>query len=310
MPMPEVVTIGWLTLDDIVLLDGTVHQKVSGGGALYSAVGASIWAGEVGIHATTGSLDFADVRSAIGQYGIDTEGISPILGHGLELWLLHESDTDKQQVPKLASASAQRMDDERPDLAAPYRNAKGYHLAPQSPAGHLHNLTSLLELPHAPVITMDIISDAYVDARAYRNLAPLASLTAFLPSREEVLRIWQPESLTRWMHEVKDACPNLILVVKAGPAGSLVLGHESERVQWVPSFPSRVLDTTGAGDAYCGGFLAGLTQGKSAVECAAMGTASASYVIEAFGALATQKPTAQERDERYSRILMGVEDHS
>ncbi|MDQ3396673.1 MAG: carbohydrate kinase family protein [Deinococcota bacterium] len=308
--MPEVVTIGWLTLDDIVLLDGTVHQKVSGGGALYSAVGASIWEGEVGIHATTGSVDFADVRSAIGQYGIDTEGITPILGHGLELWLLHESDTDKQQVPKLASAGAQRMDDERPDLSAPYRNAKGYHLAPQSPAGHLHNLTSLRELPQAPVITMDILSDAYVDVQAYRDLAPLASLTAFLPSREEVLRIWQPESVTRWMHEVKDACPDLILVIKTGPAGSLVLSPDSEMVQWVPSFPSHVLDTTGAGDAYCGGFLAGLTQGKSAVESAAMGTVSASYVIEAFGALATHKPTAQERDERYSKILIGVKDHS
>jgi hypothetical protein len=41
-----------------------------------------------------------------------------------------------------------------------------------------------------------------------------------------------------------------------------------------------------------------------------MGTVSASYVIEAFGALATHKPTAQERDERYSKILIGVKDHS
>lgn len=305
--MPELVTIGWLTLDDIVLLDGTVQQKVSGGGALYSAVGAGIWKNDVGVHATTGSVGFVDVRSAIGQYGIDTGGITPIPGHGLELWLLHESVTDKQQVPKLVSATAQRMDDERPDLAEPYRHAKGYHLAPQSPAGHLRNLASLGELSHAPVVTMDILSDAYVDAHAYKDLAPLANLTAFLPSREEVQRIWQPQSMVRWMHEVQNTCPSLTLAVKTGPAGSLVLGHNSEMVLWVPSFPSLVLDTTGAGDAYCGGFLAGLVQGKSVKECAAMGTVSASYVIEAFGALATQKPSREERDERYSQILNGVE---
>lgn len=308
--MPELVTIGWLTLDDIVLLDGTVHQKVSGGGALYSAIGAGIWENDVGVHATTGSVDFVEVRTAIGQYGIDTRGITPIPGHGLELWLLHESVTDKQQVPKLISATAQRMDDERPNLAEPYRHAKGYHLAPQSPVGHLRNLASLSKLPHAPIITMDILSDAYVHADTYKDLAPLATLTAFLPSQEEVLRIWHPDSMVRWMHEVRDIYPSLTLAVKTGPAGSLVLGHNSEMVQWVPSFPSMVLDTTGAGDAYCGGFLTGLVQGKSATECAAMGTVSASYVIEAFGALTTPKPSVKDRDERYSRVLNGVVAHA
>lgn len=307
--MPELVTIGWLTLDDIVLLDGTVRRKVSGGGALYSAVGAKIWENHVGVHATTGGVDFTDVRSAISQYGIDTGSITPVPGHGLELWLLHESFTDKQQVPKLASATAQRMDDERPDLAEGYRHAKGYHLAPQSPAGHLRNLASLGELSHSPVVTMDILSDAYVDADAYKNLAPLANLTAFLPSQEEVLRIWQPDSVARWMHEVRTVHPNLVLAVKAGPSGSLVLSHDSEKVRRVPGFPSRVLDTTGAGDAYCGGFLAGLVRGRSTVECAAMGTVSASYVIEAFGALATRKPALEERDERYLQVLSRVEDH-
>lgn len=305
--MPELVTIGWLTLDDIVLLDGTVHQNVSGGGALYSAVGAQVWESDVGIQATTGGLDFISVRSAIHQYGIDTGGITSIPGHGLELWLLHESDTEKQQVPKLASATAQRMDNERPDLAEPYRHARGYHLAPQSPAGHMRNLASLGELLHSPVITMDILSDTYVDAQAYENLATLAGLTAFLPSQEEVLRIWQPDSVVRWMHEVRNAYPHLLLAVKTGSEGSLVLDNESGVVWRIPSFPSLVLDTTGAGDAYCGGFLAGLVQGKAVTECAAMGTVSASYVIEAFGALATQKPSVEERGERYSQVLNGIE---
>jgi hypothetical protein len=38
-----------------------------------------------------------------------------------------------------------------------------------------------------------------------------------------------------------------------------------------------------------------------------MGTVSASYVIEAFGALATQKPSVEERGERYSQVLNGIE---
>jgi cytidine kinase len=67
-----------------------------------------------------------------------------------------------------------------------------------------------------------------------------------------------------------------------------------------------VLDTTGAGDSYCGGFLAGLVAGRPAVECAVMGTVSASFVVEACGALATPQPTASERADRFSSVLRRV----
>jgi ribokinase len=68
-----------------------------------------------------------------------------------------------------------------------------------------------------------------------------------------------------------------------------------------------VVDTTGAGDAYCGGFLAGLVAGRPVAECAAMGTVSASYVIEACGALATARVEAADRDGRLERIVERVE---
>jgi ribokinase len=42
---------------------------------------------------------------------------------------------------------------------------------------------------------------------------------------------------------------------------------------------------TGAGDAYCGGFLVGLHQTGDPLEAALMGSVSASLVIEGTGAL-------------------------
>ena len=64
--------------------------------------------------------------------------------------------------------------------------------------------------------------------------------------------------------------------------GSLVLqgGH---RVV-VAAEPASVVDTTGAGDAYAAGFLAGLTAGRGLDACGQLGSIAAAEVISHFGA--------------------------
>jgi fructokinase len=52
----------------------------------------------------------------------------------------------------------------------------------------------------------------------------------------------------------------------------------------VPAEPAKVVDTTGAGDAYAAGFLAGLTAGRSLPACGRLGSIAAAEVISHFGA--------------------------
>ena len=63
--MIDIVTIGWLTIDDIVLPDATCQKQVIGGGALYSAIGARIWHDRVGIHSVTGEKYIKTVTDEI-----------------------------------------------------------------------------------------------------------------------------------------------------------------------------------------------------------------------------------------------------
>jgi ribokinase len=306
--MIDIVTIGWLTIDDIVLPDYTCKPRTIGGGALYSAIGAQIWHDQVGLHSVAGTKYFSSVVHEIRQHGLDTTGVRAIPGSGLELWLLHESVNEKQQVPKLTSSTAREMDAGRGSLPEAYRTARGFHIAPQTPQGSIENVKLLSALPSKPILTLDLLADEYVDAARYREMSFLDRITAFLPSKEEVERIWQPKSLSDWIR-IQSTTYSRCVAVKMGVNGSLVCDGSEGSVYRVPAFTTKVADTTGSGDSYCGGFLAGLVLGRPVLECAAMGTVSASFTVEFCGALAIRKPDSGERDERFQMVFRQIEEY-
>jgi len=302
----DIVTVGWLTIDDIVLPEGHCERSVLGGGALYAAVGAALWDVRVGVHAVTGAKHVADAVARIAAFGLATDGISAVPGNGLEFWLLHESPDDKQQVPKLASTPVDAMDHGRGPLPAAWRGARGAHIAPQTPAGSFANLASLTALDPPPLVTLDVVADAYVDAQRYRDPAFLDQLNAFLPSAAEIRAIWGADDLGGWV--AAQACAHgCHVAAKRGALGALVGDGRTGELHLVPAYPATVVDTTGAGDAFCGGFLAGLVEQRSLPVCAAMATVSACYVVEGRGALATRRPPPSERDRRLHHVLERIE---
>jgi ribokinase len=88
------------------------------------------------------------------------------------------------------------------------------------------------------------------------------------------------------------------VVVKLGERGSLV--YDEARGAWriVPIYRTKVVDPTGAGDAFGGGFLVGLVETGDPLQAALYGTISASFVIEGEGgtaALQRSRPEAEAR---------------
>ncbi|QFU14955.1 adenosine kinase [Microvirga thermotolerans] len=80
-------------------------------------------------------------------------------------------------------------------------------------------------------------------------------------------------------------------VVTRSAEGALVVSRGETRA--VPAFPvEKVVDTTGAGDLFAAGFLAGLAQNLDLVDCARLGGLAAAEIIGHLGA----RPQADLRD--------------
>ncbi len=79
-----------------------------------------------------------------------------------------------------------------------------------------------------------------------------------------------------------DGMDNLFVMTRS-EKGSVIV-HGSEKIVYPATPVEEVVDTTGAGDAYCAGFLFGLADGKSLEECARLGTLCATEVIQRVGA--------------------------
>ncbi len=73
-----------------------------------------------------------------------------------------------------------------------------------------------------------------------------------------------------------------LAVLTRSEAGSLILRGAETVV--VAAEPAEVVDTTGAGDAYAAGFLAGLTAGRGLAACGRIASIAAAEVIGHYGA--------------------------
>ncbi len=108
-------------------------------------------------------------------------------------------------------------------------------------------------------------------------------------NEEEITALWRTktfdEAVTATRPHVK------IAALTCGAEGSVVIGgDESHKVAAEPI--DRLVDTTGAGDAYAAGFLYGLAKGKALGACGRLGGIAAAEVISHYGA----RPETSLRD--------------
>ncbi len=104
----------------------------------------------------------------------------------------------------------------------------------------------------------------------------------------EILSLYETDDLDGALAQV--ARDVSLAAITLSEKGAVVV--RGDKRTSVPAQTVAVVDTTGAGDLFAGGFLAGLAEGADDARCAAMGCAAAAEVISHVGA----RPEANLKD--------------
>lgn len=157
-------------------------------------------------------------------------------------------------------------------------------------------------------VPMTTVAEALRAARglAVLNAAPAAALPDEVVAAVDVLVVNESEAQAVSGTDQLDAALAALVervpevVVTLGAQGAVVARRGQSPVA-VPAVPARqVVDTTGAGDAFCGAFAAARARGVDAVEAARLACAAASLSVERAGAACA--PTLEQAQERLASL--------
>ena len=81
------------------------------------------------------------------------------------------------------------------------------------------------------------------------------------------------------------------VILTLGDRGALLL--TSDMTQQIPAYSVEVVDTTAAGDAFCGALATGLARGETLVDAVAFANAAGALAVTVLGA-APSMPTAAQ----------------
>jgi ribokinase len=276
-PAAAAAFVGHVTLDDVVLSDGRAAMGQIGGAAIYSAVGGHLAGISVTLTAKVGPGFPGRLARELRAAGIRWKGASGPPAH-LSQWVLYERDGSRQYVAHPGS-SGHLEAAPRPGGVDPSDLPGLVHLAPMPPSIQAEWVDVLVGSSRS--VTMDT-AEVFIEAGEARILGLVPMLTAFLPSQVEAALLYGSDDMERAAASLR-ALGAGIVVIKLGAEGSLLA--TADEIVHVPAHKVVPVDSTGAGDAYCGGFVAGLAAGVGPLEAAKLGTAAAAVTVQQFGAL-------------------------
>jgi sugar/nucleoside kinase (ribokinase family) len=294
----RVVAIGGITMDYVRTTAGTVGPSV-GGNALYAAVGAWLVGARAVICARLGADFPVGLLDEAAGLGLDTSLVRQTEGPSMRV-LLDESSGERIQRYLPNSGSNDRLDP-TPDLLRTFSEGFAAHVC-GLPVRTQRRMVRALRGQAATVTLDTVVIPGRIEPQPAELFELSACCDAFLPSVEEVRLLWPGVPPATWIRDAASrAC---CIVVKLGRSGALGICG-GERVL-MGAASTRVVDATGAGDAYCGAFAATLGSGEGLRTSMAWAAAAASVVIEGYGALHALVPERRLAVRSRAEALLAV----
>ena len=287
---------------DTVKTPGGIRENCLGGSAVYFSMTASFFSPVrfVGVIGSDCPFDLAEVFV---NRDVDLTGLEIRAQSKTFRWAgtYHENmddrTTDHVELNVLAEAP--------PKVPDAFKDSKFVFLANTAPVLQQQLLEQIDEPVFVAVDTMNLwIQESFDDLTAL-----LKKIDCLIINEDEARMLADQHNLIRAAQKILDMGPSVV-IVKKGESGSIMCSADGD-IFILPAFPAAdVIDPTGAGDSFAGGFMGYLAQTggtdfetlKTAV---AYGTVVASFTIADFsldGLTSTDRANIDKRLQELRNI--------
>lgn len=273
-------------LDDVALPDGRVMRDLLGGGGPQTAWGIRLWADSAGLVGAVGADFPASARRWLERCGIDGGGLRQVNFPSLRARQEVDSDGSCRHVWQAKPDAMAAMLERKVDyLPAAYQKAKGFHFGLHPLEAQRAFQDGLRALGGLVSVEMfrpaeRALSDG--ELRELMGAADIFSLNVY-EARSLLGGEGSPLELARALLQWLLTEGAGIISLRLGAQGSLVVRRGIEQAVRVPAIDVPVVDPVGAGNAYCGAFLAGWARSGNLAEAGLMGAVAASFMVEQSG---------------------------
>jgi sugar/nucleoside kinase (ribokinase family) len=289
----SLLVVGSLALDDIEAPGGKV-QGVLGGAACYFAVAARYLVevravGVIGNDFPEEHLEFLRSR------GIDLDGVYRADGPTFRWGGRYHESMNQRDTLFTELGVFEGFD---PELPQHYRDSRFVFLANIHPTLQTHVLRQATAPLFAAMDTMNF----WIESTRDDLLETLRAVNGLIINDEEAEQLTGESNLVRAAERIREFGPQTV-IIKRGEHGALLF--DDEGIFAAPAFPLlTVIDPTGAGDAFAGGFMgavarAGSADSETLRRAVIFGSTMASFCVEDFSLDRFRNLTRDEVDERF-----------
>ena len=293
----SILVVGSVAYDSVKTPAGR-RESALGGSATYFSVAASYFA-PVSMVAVVGEDFREDDRAMLADHGINTEGLARAPGATFR-WVgeygenLSEAHTLDTQLNVFA--------DFKPKLSAEQRKQRYLFLANIHPELQQQVLQQMEERPR--IVAGDTMN-FWIEGDTAALHRVIQEVDVLLINEGEARLLAKERNLAKAARGVLSLGPRMV-VVKRGEYGAIAFTSDS--IFAAPAYPlETVVDPTGAGDSFAGGFMGYLALSEDLSmqgyrRAMIVGSVMASFVVESFGLDRLSSLTVQEVRERFQQF--------
>jgi len=293
--MPEVLVVGSLAYDSVITPAGKAERSL-GGSANYFSVASSFFT-KVRVVGVVGSDYLDSDREILRKRGVDLEGMQTVSGQTFHWEGSYEKDLNEAMTLK---TELNVFADFNPQLPQNYKNSGYVFLANIDP---ILQLRVLEQIENPIFVGMDSMN-FWINSKQKELKEVMAKVDIVFINETEAKMLTQENNAIRAIKQVAEIGPKFV-VVKRGEYGSTLYSQEHGFFQ-CPSLPvENVVDPTGAGDTFAGGFFGFLSKNVTGrptwndlKRAVLSGTVMSSQTIQDF----SLKKVAQVDENRFNNL--------